>query len=655
MIQLRRFSKYDVIMFIGFILYTCIWSFISLMRFYSLQADVFDLGYKMELGWYSLYNPHFGLVTDASHMIVYFFFPLFLFKNYPLLLIFQSFFIGLAAIPIYMVTYIQTHNKKLALFLGFIYLLFPLNIGLNWYDFHFMMFFPTLFVFAFLFFLKEKYRLSFFFFILSALTTYPFAGFSILFGISFLIEELLRRKALGNNFSFDKRMKFLILLILISVSIFAIQFYLLGINANMLSKNQSTSVTILTGIQEKIVSILFILVIGGYAAIVRPKWVIFLIPYFFLVFYSTNYVFEYPRIIQFQYGPLVTPFIFLALSDMLSPQQSNKKVNDHIGKTKKVILFTKVNHKNVKVASIIFLLFLVIGSSMSFNPLSPLNKDSQVNFNFYEKDIPNFVIYNGLEKLISLVPPNNPYLMVQQNIPEAYPRPFYQNVGILSVGGGGIAYNSSNNNFYVYNTVKGWQLANIQYVLYDPLSQWAQICGNSIAAVSPQHNSSYQNMYNMIFELLASGKYGILGEANGMVLLEKGYFGELKYYEPLYDIFQISDNNITNEIPGIWHGSKYTFVSPGNYDVKLKYYAVGNYSGNVTFSVTGNVGEVPILNVTRYVSYSSYTYLTLNFNFTEKFPYMYVGFTFPNNLKYSHLISLEMYQVGALSNTVYGD
>ena len=649
MLKLPRISKYDIAIALAFILYACVWSFISLIRYYSLQAGVFDLGYKMQLGWYSLYHPYFGVISDTSHLIIYIVFPLFIIKNFPLLLVFQSVFIGLAVFPVYLITKIKTASPKLSVVVGFIYLLFPLDIGLNWYDFHFIMFFPTLFLFGYLFYLEKRYKLSMLFFIVSGLTTYPFLGFSLIFGIVFLIEAFWHRRNLDNRFTLDAEKKFLLSLLLISFTILVLQFYLIGINSNLLSKNPSTPVTILGGLNLKILSILFVFVVGGFSAILKPKWLIFLIPYFFLVFYSTNYVFEYPRIMQFQYAPLVTPFIFMALPDIMHKNPDQKKKINLVWKP-------SLSHRNLPVfrtAVVIFLLIVVVISSLYFNPLSPANKDSPINFEFYEKDSANFTIYNGLEKLISLVPSNDPYLMVQQNMPEAYPRLFYQNVGILSVAGGGIAYNVTNNNFYVYNTLKGWVEADIEYVLYDPLSQWAQINGISSAAVEPEKNSTYQNMYNMVYEMLASGKYGILGESNGMVLLERGYFGKVEYFNPFYDSFHILNNNITNNISGLWHGSKYTLVSPGTYEVKLKYFINTNYTGNITISTTGNVGEVTIANVTENVSLVAKTYYNLSFNFTENYPYLYVSFTYPNQPESFRLVSLNYYQISPPSNIFY--
>lgn len=648
MLRVTKFSVYDFIVFLGFLLYVSIWSFISLMRYYSLQADVYDLGIKMQIGWNALYHPYFGVVNDISHLIVYFSFPLFLLKSYPLLLIFQSFFIGLAVFPIYLIIKNNGKNKMLALLIGLIYLLFPLNIGLNWYDFHFMMFFPTLFIFGYFFFLRKNYKTSIFLFILSGLSTYPFLGFSLIFGIVFLFITIREEKEDKNNASSYPEKRYLIILICVSFTILVIQFLIMGIVPNMLSKKTSSSGNIFGSLNAEILSILFVLVIGGFSAVIRQKWLIFFIPYVFLVFYSNNYVFQYPRIMQFQYGPLVTPFIFLALSDLLS--QNHKIVKTSFLKKISISCHTD---KILKKVIAIFLLVVVIISALLFNPLSPINKDSQINFEFYQKDIPNYTLYNSMEKLISLVPANNPYLMVQQNMPEAYPRPFYPNVGILSVGGGAIAFNSSNNNFYVYNTAKGWINADIQYVLYDPYSQWSEQNGSAISGRAPASNSTYESMYNIVFDLLESGNYGILGEASGMVLLEKGFFGDLEYYKPLVYSFKVTNNMIINKIPGMWKNSEFTFISPGSYEVKLTYKINKSYIGNVTFSVTGNNGEVTIFNSKQKVAYYANSIVALTFNFTVKYNYLYSNFIFPNNATYFELNSFDFCQSSQPTNNVY--
>lgn len=649
MLKGTKFSIYDLILILGFAIYVSIWSFISLTRFYSLQADVFDLGYKMQIGWNALYHPFFGIVIDISHLIVYFSFPLFLFKSYPLLLIFQSFFIGVAVFPIYSMITSATKSKLIALLVGLIYLLYPLNIGLNWYDFHFMMFFPTLFIFGYFFFLRKNYKTSTFMFILSGLTTYPFLGFSLIFGIVFLIDAILREKKNEIFVPTNSEKKYLFLLVCFSFIILVIQFHIMGITPNMISKKAESSVNTSANLISEIFSVLFVLLIGGFSALIKPKWLIFFIPYIFLVFYSNNYVFQYPRIMQFQYGPLVTPFIFLALSDLLSIHSNKQRKVTFI---KKISIGYRSNKLSQKVVAI-FLLVVVTTSALLFNPLSPINKDSGINFEFYQKDVPNFTLYNDMKTLISLVPASNPYLMVQQNMPEAYPRPFYPNVGILSVGGGAIAYNSSNNNFYVYNTALGWINADIQYVLYDPFSQWAIQNGSAISGRAPEKGSTYQSMYNMVNELLASGSYGILAEANGMVLLEKDFFGGLEYYIPLNDQFTVNNNNIINEVPGMWKNSAFTFISPGSYRVKLIYDINENYKGNISFSATGNNGETVIFKCGRSVNFYANSSVSLSFNFTEKYTYLYTDFSFPTNSAYFLLKSFELCQVGQPSNNEY--
>ena len=642
---IRRLSRYDILIFIGFIAYFTIWTFISLMRFYSLHAYVYDLGYKMQLGWFSLYHPYFGGITDISHLIVYIFFPIFLFRSYPLMLSFQSFFIGLAVFPLYLIIKIKTNRNGMAFLVGLSYLLFPLNIGLNYYDFHFMMFFPTLFLFGFLFFIRGNYKLSTFLFLLSGLTTYPFLGYILIFSLVSLIEVEIKKKRDLQQHLVSREQKFLILLLFVSIGILAIQYYIIGIGSNMLSKNPTTPVDLLAGINTKVITILFVIAISCFSIILRPKWLIYLFPYFFLVFYSNNYVFEFPRIMEFQYAPLVTPFIFLAISDTLSISlDSNHRVEPENKRKLKLM-----QHRHFAPIMAVMLVIIIATSSIYFNPLSPINEKSQINFNFYSKDIPNLTIYNNLEKMISLVPTNNPYLMVQNNMPEAYPRPFYPDVGILSVGGGGIAYNSSTNSLYVYNTTSGWERANIQYVLYDPLSQWAFIDGSSISGLLPVNNSTFQNMYNMVFELLASGKYGILAEANGMILLERGYFGPLKFYVPFNDCFTSAGNNLL----GLWHGTKYTYISPGNYTIKLIYKIVRGYSGNISISGYGNFGQVPIFSTVKYINYSKSSLMVLSYNFTEKYVYAYVGFIISDYQKYFNLITLDINQTSFLPNNEY--
>ncbi|MGC8622329.1 MAG: hypothetical protein ACP5U0_10480, partial [Caldisphaera sp.] len=435
-------------------------------------------------------------------------------------------------------------------------------------------------------------------------------------------------------------------LIIFSLVILAIQYHIMSINSNMLSKNPHTPVNFLIDLNTKILTILFVIIISAFTILLRPKWLIFIVPYFFLLFYSNNYVFEYPGIMQFQYGTLVTPFIFLALSDFFSKRQKKKEKT-----TSKKRVLLKFEKKTFHVAISIFLIIVVTSTTAYFNPISPLNKYSPINFDFYEKDMPNYTIYNDLEKLISLIPSDDPYVMVQQNIPEVYPRPFYPNVGLLSVWGGGIAFNSSDNNFYVFNTVKGWVKADIQYVLYDPYSEWDEINGISISAFLPINNSTYQNMFNMVWEMLASGQYGILGEADGMVLLERGYYGALKYYKPMEDIFYVSKNTIKNQIPDMYHDTNWTFVSPGSYEIELFYHMKRSYTGNISFYVTA-WGRA-IFNVEKYVNLRGNSSVILSFNFTENFPYLYVSFIFPNDSKGFDLQLLQMYQVKQPSNNYY--
>ncbi|MGC8970427.1 MAG: hypothetical protein ACP5LG_07765, partial [Conexivisphaera sp.] len=85
----------------AYVAYVAAWSYISLMRLFSLNAFIFDLGVNMQFAWDAVLHATLGSVlrTLAYKGIVYVVAPVFLTGSYPAVLIFQSAFIGLAVFP----------------------------------------------------------------------------------------------------------------------------------------------------------------------------------------------------------------------------------------------------------------------------------------------------------------------------------------------------------------------------------------------------------------------------------------------------------------------------------------------------------------------------------------------------------------------------
>jgi hypothetical protein len=126
---------------------------------------------------------------------------------------------------------------------------------------------------------------------------------------------------------------------------------------------------------------------------------------------------------------------------------------------------------------------------------------------------------------------------------------------------------------------QGWTISTIRngtrpdYVLVDPSLP-------SINQAAPGNPND--TLLSVVDGLYQSGSYGILGEASGFLLLEKGYHGQVKYYLPLEQDFPVSqlfnattglplsgqETSFTNTSGGIslWDGP-YSYLAPGEYSV----------------------------------------------------------------------------------------
>lgn len=161
-----KINKYIYILFSFYLLYGTFWSIITVMRYLAFNSGVFDLGVSSQL-LYSVTESKFllyqnGEPTIAMNKLIYI--PMgFLYSIDPdpkILLIFQSFYIPLAMFPLFGISRHYLNDDGLALLISLTYIFYyPLG-GVNWFDFHFMALFPTLFLTGFYFYLKENYRMS---------------------------------------------------------------------------------------------------------------------------------------------------------------------------------------------------------------------------------------------------------------------------------------------------------------------------------------------------------------------------------------------------------------------------------------------------------------------------------------------------------------
>lgn len=512
-------DKFQEILFVAFCIYVIVWSILTVMRYYSLNSAVFDLGVAVERSW-QVYNitwtvPNF-LYYFFNSGIVFVVFPLSFAKSIPLFLIFQSLFIGIAAFPIYGISNFFLKKRSEALLISISYLIyFPIS-GINWFDFHYQMMFTTLFIFAYYFYLKGKYFASGVLFILSGMVRFPYAVFPALFsfvGLLGLISPILRRE----RPRVDKQFIFLIMLLAVSV-FFLVGGYMFVLSVTSLSSGIHSSLygNFSDYLSLKILTVALLFGSLLFIPFLSKKWFLLYLPFIFTVFSSNYWGYFYPYIFQLQYTSGIVPFLFLGLIDGLHVLKKRKDFPQL-----RIVNVFKFLHGHRKVL-ISTLLLIVISFAMFFQPYGPLNSYTYDNYNLKETTNANFTLYNELEQTLSLIPKNNEFVLIQNNLPQALPRPYTNGIVLIpALVNNSVSLHNVMENSFPISFAGSTFYTHIDYVLAD----------------SNNYNfkSSFSGslMYRLVNLLLLSGQYGIISEESGILLLERGFTGPPKYFNPL--------------------------------------------------------------------------------------------------------------------------
>ena len=144
--------------------YSIVFSWYDISRYNALRAGYFDLGIYNHSFWTLLYGGNQASVRPlifAGHIspILLFFLPLYaLSPGPPILLVIQSFGLGLTALPIYLLVYDATADRRVATCIASAYLLYPPLHGVNAFDFHPVFLFPLVLSCAILFWRRARWR-----------------------------------------------------------------------------------------------------------------------------------------------------------------------------------------------------------------------------------------------------------------------------------------------------------------------------------------------------------------------------------------------------------------------------------------------------------------------------------------------------------------
>jgi len=125
--------------------YAAGFSWLALIQHWGISTDVYDLGIYDNLFWHSIHGTPLGssFVKSGSHVsahvdpLLVLLSPLYLlFPRAEFLLVFQSIWLALGAIPLFWLARRSLGSPWLALALACVYLLYPALHGANLYDFH---------------------------------------------------------------------------------------------------------------------------------------------------------------------------------------------------------------------------------------------------------------------------------------------------------------------------------------------------------------------------------------------------------------------------------------------------------------------------------------------------------------------------------------
>ena len=602
-----------------FVLFVIIWSQLSIYRLTHVQAAVFDLGAWTEQLWLPLHSS--WTVKKMLYQLFYvsiipvIFSPFSLLNSQSALLVLQTVFIWASVFPLYFISRKYGLSSIVSFLVSVSYFFFFPIAGMNFFDIHNQSFFPFFFLLSYTFYSYGYRKTSFVLFSITTLVKWPYDIFVIIFALYETFIYFYRERKLKRD-----KGKRTFLLALLGFSIFSPLFgYYLSFSGG---KATLSFYHISTAVQSYplgsvVMTIFMLLAPVLFLPAFSRRWALFLLPFFILMALAKNNVYFFPTIFKYQYSAMFAAFIFLGIIDSLSlrSHSGEDRINKPSGNAFHIRKFKLSGAHRSAIAVLIILVLM----SVAFQPWSPLVKDNSYMTYWYDNNpYDNYNTYSYLEAEAGLVPVSNPYVLVTNGIPEAFPRPVIggpYHIGILYMGFPSpkflnITVGDAFNNSYPYITF----LPNgKEHTVYIPIDYaWSTI--TDAVSFSP---TGYQSMVQIMDIMLESGKYGILAEANGTIVLEWNYTYPPEFYVPMNHFIApssggsntphttVNGSYIFNNVSKgsvLWYVG--TVYYPGMYNDTLHFETGSGSYGNISITAVLNGAPVSIryINVPRNAS-----------------------------------------------------
>jgi len=576
---LEKINKHaDRMIFLPIAIYTIFFSAYTCYMHYIFKTYAWDLGITTQSLWTTLNsgkllystlevpygNPSGSFLGVHFSPILFLMLPIYTVFQLPeTLLVFQSFILALAALPLYWIARDKLNNKLYAFGFAVAYLLNPALHGVNTFDFHVEIFTPLFILFAFYYLEKGSWVKAIPFIILEFLTI-EFAPIIVFFlGLSFFLRKAVRPSNVRQQgVRVLKRLVVPATIMIVSV----IFFYLaMGVIAainplkvggpyrtwgywgsnifeaigNMIRKPSEVLIMILTP-SDKPYYLILLLSPVLFLPILAPFELTMSIPWLLAAFLTDYQPYYQP---YYQYSALVLGQLFIAavfgFRRLFS--QSNVASVDKNVRRKIVIIMLAVN---------IFLFFAIspVGiSAFTSRSIRPYAISTEAD-----------IIHVGkVHEVLNLIPADASVATTNDLFPHLCQR------------------------LHAY-FIK-WPLDyNVDYIIVDlksPTISWR------IYGPPPDQ---------IVINLLKNGEYGILASMDGVLLLKRGYVGPVEHYSPQLDVFNYDQLSIGSGMTQWDYTSasgKIISSDPKNplgmvWFGPYKYFALGNYTSTFKIKTT---------------------------------------------------------------------
>jgi uncharacterized membrane protein len=560
----------DRIIFLLIAIYTIYFSAYTLFMHYTFKTYGWDLGIIDQSLWTTLNSGKLFFSTlevpygnlSGSFLGVHFSPILFLilpvyalFQSAETLLVFQSFILALAALPLYWLARDKLGNRLYALAFATSFLLAPALHGVNTFDFHLEIFTPVFTIFAFYYMDKERWFMALPF-VLLELATIEFAPFIIFFlGLYFLLKTFMKGLTSDRRIGLSaKKLLFPIIVIGIAVcSLFVAQYTISAINplktgnpsgrwdnwgstmseaVNNILRNPGEAFTVMITPLEKPLYVIFLFAPVLFLPLLAPLTLLLPLPWIVVALLTDYQPYYQP---YYQYSAFIIGQIYIGAVLGFS------------------VLFRQNNQGNAsrKIVSVMLLLSLLL---FLFTSPAGLPADTTRSYRPYSINIGGDLShFEQLHKVIDMIPRSASVATIHDIFPHV------------------------SNRLYAY--FLKWPLDyDVEYVLVDvksPTFTWGLF-------------GSYSD--GVTYMIMHDGQYGILAAADGVLLLKKGYSGPIQYYVPQKDTLDYGElipklGTVTRDytsvsgkviaskpessIGFIWYGP-YKYFVPGNYSATFR-------------------------------------------------------------------------------------